>query len=92
MKMKIMPANQNRRVCSVKEQTQQGKKVMDWSTPLTIPEHNSKKIYHDQCGEWCVSGAFKKQLKKLLYLSEACVYQSEHRVYIMNLTDALVTA
>lgn len=43
MKMKIMLANQKRRVCSEKEQTQQGEHVMDWSTPLTISEHNSKK-------------------------------------------------
>lgn len=62
--MKIMLANQKRRVCSEKEQTQQGEHVMDWSTPLTISEHNSKKISHDKCGGWCVSGAFKKQLKK----------------------------
>lgn len=49
---------------------------------LTITQKKKKKeMSHDQCGGWCVSGAFKKQLKKLLHLSEACIGFSTGWIY-----------
>lgn len=67
---------------------------MLWTGPLHLPSQNviQKKIPRDQCGGRCVSGASTKQLKKLLYLSEECVDQFEHRVciYIIIHPDVLL--